>query len=198
MIHRISGPREAATKETSPKNNRLHRRTRFRAFEVANRPRVRGEPRRYSIESNERQRLKQNQRLSVLDLLAITALVALHFAISYLSVKLRDYGVIYFSLVYPTFLTALIQWRFGLAWRAATFAHYPIAVVWAFVFGVTFSFYWRKLPHDFFDRDTVGLEYPIGFGMLAVEAMLFIGVFSTMVYGCFAYWLFRAGNQDGE
>ena len=68
----------------------------------------------------------------------------------------------------------------------------------AFVFGVTFSFYWRKLPHDFFDRDTVGLEYPIGFGMLAVEAMLFIGVFSTMVYGCFAYWLFRAGNQDGE
>jgi len=50
MILRISGPREAATNETTPKNKRLHLRTRFRALEVVNRPRVRGEPRRYRTE----------------------------------------------------------------------------------------------------------------------------------------------------
>ncbi len=48
MIHGPSGPREAATNETSPKNQRLHLRTRFHALEVVDRPRVRGEPRRSS------------------------------------------------------------------------------------------------------------------------------------------------------
>ena len=45
---RIGGPREAATNEQTRTNNRLHLRTRFRALEVVNRPRVRGEPNRSS------------------------------------------------------------------------------------------------------------------------------------------------------
>ncbi len=48
MIHRIGGPREAATNETSPKNQRLHLRSRFRALEVVDRLRDRGEPNRSS------------------------------------------------------------------------------------------------------------------------------------------------------
>ena len=45
---RIGGPREAATNEQTRTNNRLHLRTRFRALDVVNRPRVRGEPQRSS------------------------------------------------------------------------------------------------------------------------------------------------------
>jgi len=46
MIHEISGLREAAANETSPKNNWLHLKSRFRAPEVVDRPRDRGEPNR--------------------------------------------------------------------------------------------------------------------------------------------------------
>jgi len=57
MIRTTSGPREAATNEPPPKNQRLHLRTRFRALEVVDQPRVRGEPRRYPTEiCNERAR----------------------------------------------------------------------------------------------------------------------------------------------
>jgi|GEM_PF-6308373 len=57
MIHGTSGPREAVTNETSPKNKRLHLRTRFRALEVVDQPRVRGEPRRSGTEKNLMRRL---------------------------------------------------------------------------------------------------------------------------------------------
>lgn len=136
------------------------------------------------------------RRFNILDLVAATALVAVHFTIANLSVALREYGAIYVALAFPTLLTALVHWRFKLSWRTATIAHYPIAVAWAFLFGVTFSFYWRQLPHDFFDRQTIGLEYPIRFGILAVEAMLFIAVVSTVAYGCVAYRLTAMVARD--
>ena len=50
---RVRGPRKAATNETSPKNQRLHRRTRFGALVVVKQPRVRGEPNRYPTENIE-------------------------------------------------------------------------------------------------------------------------------------------------
>jgi len=52
MIRGISGLREATTNEPTPKNHRLHLRTRFRALEMDDRQRVRGEPRRYGEERN--------------------------------------------------------------------------------------------------------------------------------------------------
>ena len=74
----ISGPREATKNETSPMNQRLHLRSRFRALEVIDRPRDRVEPRRFPTEQA-RQTLKAaltgpqpatfEERLAIVDLL---------------------------------------------------------------------------------------------------------------------------------
>lgn len=122
------------------------------------------------------------------DLFALAFLVALHFAMCKLAVDFRGNRIIGFTILTPIALTALLQVRFNLTWPVATAIHYPLSLIWAFLHGVTFSMYWNRVPHDFFERDSVGLDTPIRYGLFCTEIWIFVGVISTAVYGLLA-WL---------
>jgi len=150
------------------------------------------------LEPDDCQRCKQMLRFTVPDLMLAAALLAVHFTVAKLAVVSGDYGVFYIALLFPSLLTALVHWRFRLSWQTAMGAHYPIAVVWSFLFGVTCSFYWQQLSSDFFDRQTIGLEHPIGFGLTAAKVMVFVAALSTLAYGCVTYRLCRSiRHEDG-
>ncbi|EMI41110.1 hypothetical protein [Rhodopirellula sp. SWK7] len=125
------------------------------------------------------------------DLLATTAVIALTIAIANASVAYRGTGLPTLALATPLLLTALVHWRFALDWRVATGLHYPLAILWAFGFGVAFSIAWRRVPKTFFERDSVGLDYPLQFGMFSMEVMAIAGIASTAAYGLVSYCIHR-------
>lgn len=120
------------------------------------------------------------------DLFALAILVSLHFTICKLAVDFRGSRSIGFTLLTPIALTGLLQVRFNLSWQVATAIHYPLSLVWAFLHGATYSMIWNRVPHEFFERDSVGLDTPIRYGLFCTEIWLFVGIFSTTVYGFFA------------
>lgn len=125
------------------------------------------------------------------DLLATTAVIALTIATANIAVAYREHHVATFALATPLLITALLQRRFNLDWRVATGIHYPLAIVWAFGFGVAYSFAWRRVPQSFFNRDSVGLDYPLQFSVFAMEVMAVAGLASTAIYGLVSCSLHR-------
>ena len=138
--------------------------------------------------------------IHIRDLLALTAVIALTIAIADLSVAYRDSRLSALPLATPLLLTALVHCRFRLDWRIATGLHYPLAIVWAFAFGVAYSMAWRRVPRTFFERDSVGLDYPLGFGVFSMQIMAVAALASTATYGLVSCWLHRrclAARNDG-
>ncbi|MCC9641604.1 hypothetical protein LOC71_04910 [Rhodopirellula sp. JC740] len=125
------------------------------------------------------------------DLLATTAIIALTIAIANASVAYRGTGLPTIALATPLLLTAVVHYRFALDWRIATGLHYPLAILWAFGFGVAFSVAWRRVPRAFFERDSVGLDHPLQSGMFAMEVMAIAGIASTAAYGLASYCFHR-------
>ncbi|WP_230275635.1 hypothetical protein [Rhodopirellula halodulae] len=121
----------------------------------------------------------------------MTAIIALTIAIANASVACRGTGLPTLALATPLLLTAVVHYRFALNWRVATGLHYPLAIVWAFGFGVAFSVAWRRVPKTFIERDSVGLDYPVQFGMFAMEVMAIAGIASTAAYGLVSYCIHR-------
>jgi hypothetical protein len=120
----------------------------------------------------------------------------LTIAIANASVAYRGTGLPTLALTTPLLLTALVHWRFSLDWRVATGLHYPLAILWAFGFGVVFSIAWRRVPKTFFERDSVGLDYPLQFGMFSMEVMAIAGIVTTTLYGLVSYCIHRCTRTN--
>ncbi len=128
--------------------------------------------------------------LGTRDLFVLVFLGALHFATCKLAVDYRHRWIFGFALLTPMALTALIQIRFRLSLQFATAIHYPLCLAWAFLNGVTYSMYWNRVPHDFFERESVGLDSPLRHGLFCIEVWAFVAIASTTLYG-FGGWLIR-------
>ncbi len=139
--------------------------------------------------------MNPDYQLTVRDLVVVTALVAVHFAVSRLSVSLRGTGVIYLAFTIPSFLTALLHGRLGLGWKTATIMHFVIAVGWGFLFGVTCSLFWRQMPRSFSERDSIDLQNVLAVGILSAVLMAFLAMLTTTIYGAIAYHL---SDHDAE
>ncbi len=126
--------------------------------------------------------------LGIRDLLALVFLIALHFATCKLAVDYRHHWIFRFLILTPIALTALLQIRFQLSLQFATIVHYPLCLAWAFLSGATYSMYWNRVPHDFFERDSVGLGSPLRYGVFCMEVGAFLGFASTTLY-CIGGWL---------
>ncbi|TWU59965.1 hypothetical protein Poly51_02380 [Rubripirellula tenax] len=122
------------------------------------------------------------RQLGTRDLFALILIVALHFAFAKFFVSIREFGLTIVALALPLPLTALLQRRFQMTWVAASMMHYPLSLAWAFCFGVTYSMYYNRLTHDWYERDSVGLTEPIRFGVFSVEVMAVIGIATTALY----------------
>ncbi len=70
-----------------------------------------------------------------------------------------------------------------MTWGCRNFdALLPLSLAWAFCFGVTYSMYYNRLTHDWYERDSVVLTEPIRFGVFSVEVMAVIGIATTALY----------------
>lgn len=120
--------------------------------------------------------------LGIRDLMLLTAIIAAHLAITKLAVDFRENRLSLVVLLVPSALTILIHRRLQLSWHIAAFIHYPVSLVWAFAYGVTFSLCWNRLPHSFFEKSSVGLETPIHYGTFCVEVMAILGIVTSSIY----------------
>ncbi|GAA5505391.1 hypothetical protein [Novipirellula caenicola] len=120
--------------------------------------------------------------LGIRDLMLLTAITAAHLAITKLAVDFRDNRLSLFVLLVPTSLTILIHRRLRLPLHIAAFIHYPVTLVWAFAYGVTYSFFWNRISHTFFEKSSVGLETPIHYGTFCVEVMAILGIVTSSIY----------------
>lgn len=128
--------------------------------------------------------------LGTRDLLVLVFLVALHFATCKLAVDYRHHWICGFLVLTPIALTVLLQIRFHLSLQFATIVHYPLCLAWSFLNGATYSMYWNRVSHDFFERDSVGLDSPLRHGVFCMEVWAFVGIASTATY-CFGGWLIK-------
>lgn len=113
-------------------------------------------------------------------------LVAVHFAVCKLAVDFRAQAAVLLASGVPLPFTALLHRRFRLSWIAATMLHYPLAIMWAFCFGVTYSIYRNSVTHAWYERETVGIEAPIEFGLSAAAGMALVGIPMAGLYGILA------------
>lgn len=121
------------------------------------------------------------------DLLFAVFLVALHFSTCKFAVHYRDHWIPSVLILTPAFHTALLQLRFNLSHQIASISHYPLCLAWAFLHGATYSMFWNRVSHGFFERHSVGLDSPLRYGVFCMEVWAIIGVASTAIYyfvGC--------------
>ncbi|MEZ6092991.1 MAG: hypothetical protein R3C03_01965 [Pirellulaceae bacterium] len=127
--------------------------------------------------------------LAIRDAMLVTAIAALHLAITKFAVDFRDSCVSLVVLLAPTALTLLLHHRLQLRWQFAAILHYFTSLVWAFAYGITFSLFWNRIPHTFYEKNSVGLATPILYGRFCVEVMAIFGIATSFVYAIAAYKL---------
>mgnify|MGYP003675228440 CR=1 FL=1 len=129
-------------------------------------------------------------KFRIFDLLAATLVVGLHFGVTLLLVRYESRFDFLFVLGFPVFLTALVQYRLNLSWIFATLACYPIAIIWAFFYGATYSILWNNQPHDFFEYYVVGPGEPLESSLLNASMMSVYGLPICVLYFVLS-WLSR-------
>ena len=138
--------------------------------------------------------------LSIRDLFAVTLLVAVHIATCKFAVAFRHSALTSIVILMPTAITIWTQRRISCSFTAGSVLHYCITVVWAFFFGVTYSFFYIRAPRDFFEKDSVGMEYPFTYGIFSAEIWAVLGIVTSLLYGGVGYtvvtWIQRGSDVE--
>ncbi|WP_231617837.1 hypothetical protein [Novipirellula aureliae] len=92
------------------------------------------------------------------------------------------------AILMPAIIVALLHRRFQLSLLAACAILYAITIAWGFVGGVTYSLHWIRTPHDFFERNTLGVERPLRYGLLSAQIWLLVGAVYVAIYATLV-WL---------
>ncbi|WP_146410115.1 hypothetical protein [Allorhodopirellula heiligendammensis] len=92
------------------------------------------------------------------------------------------------TILMPAIAVGTLKMRFRLSIFAASAILYPITIAWGFANGVTYSMNWNRTPHDFFERNTLGVEQPIHFGLVCAQIWIAFGILYTAAFAGFA-WL---------
>lgn len=133
------------------------------------------------------------------DLFALTLVIALHLAICKLAVAFRASSYATLVLLAPTALTLWIHGRIGSSWKTGAVTHYMTSIVWAFSYGLTYSFFYiRREPNGFLENNSVGLEYPLSFAITCVQFVALLGIATSLLYGAVGYSLTSWGRQRSD
>jgi hypothetical protein len=123
--------------------------------------------------------------IGVRDLLVGLFLTAICFSICKSQIEGPPDWLIWFAVAIPAIITALMHWRFRLTRFSALAVLYLLVITWGFVGGVTYSLNWVRTPHEWFERESVGADRPIQFGLVAAEIWIVVGVAYVSIYAVF-------------
>ncbi len=123
--------------------------------------------------------------ISTRDLLCGLFLAAICFSICKSQIEGPPYGLAWFAVLMPAIITALLHWRFRLTRFSAFAILYFIVIAWGFVGGVTYSLNWLRTPREFLERDSLGVDQPVRFGLVAAQIWMVVGVAYVSIYAVF-------------
>lgn len=98
----------------------------------------------------------------------------------------------------PAIAVGTLKIRFRLSIFAASAILYPITIAWGFANGVTYAMNWNRTPHDFLERNTIGVEQPIHFGIVCAQMWIALGVFYTAAFAGFAWLISETATKSSD
>ena len=116
------------------------------------------------------------QPLSILDLLLVTLIVAVHLFHFPLAVRYRASQMMYLVPLIPTLITIWIHIRLRLKVLHAIIVHYIVSVFWAFLWGVGYALAATHEPGSSYFED------PVEMGAFCSVQMMLPALFTTFVY----------------
>lgn len=121
-------------------------------------------------------------RISLLQCSLLVLVVAAHFSLSKLAASSNDSVAAILAFIYVFVLAFTIQRLFRLSILRTAIVAYPAGLLWAILFGITYSYYHRALPPIPFDLNTWDKRSPAKFAKVCFEAMLVLGLISCVGY----------------
>lgn len=122
-------------------------------------------------------------QFSLLHLGAAVSFVAIHFFVSRTAALSNDYVTAGLVVVFLLLLGITIHRLFRLTWIQAAFVLYPVSLIWALFFGMTYSLFWNLQQRGPFHMDALGKHLPIQFAGACFEVMLILGLATSIAYG---------------
>ncbi len=128
--------------------------------------------------------------LNTRDIFALTLVVAFHIASCKLAVTYRESSLTSLIFLTPPAITVWLHSRIGVSWATGAVMHYLTTVVWSYIYGMTYSFFYvRRQASVYYEKDSVGLEHPPSFAMFSLEVAAFLGIFTSILYAAIGYAL---------
>lgn len=132
---------------------------------------------------------RSQAQFSLLHLGFTVSLVAGHLFVARVAASSNDFEAIGLVLVYLLFTGCAVQKTLGLNWLQTAAILYPMSLIWAPFFGMTYSFFWNQHRGPW-HLDALGRHIPSEVAWDCFEIMLlFLGPITSIVYGVCAWIL---------
>ena len=127
------------------------------------------------------------QPIGIRDALSVVFLAAICFAICKARVEGTGLWLSWIGIFLPAIVAGALQRRFQTSTPTACAILYPLTIAWGFVGGVVYSLHWIRTPHDFFERNSLGVEQPLHYGLFAAKIWLIAGLLYVLAYAVLAW-----------
>lgn len=127
--------------------------------------------------------------IGIRDAMHVALLASLCFATCKAILNGSPMWLVWVGGLIPALVSASLHWRFRLSLLSACAMLYTTAIAWGFVGGVMYSLHWIRTPHEYFERNSLGVEQPIRYGLVSAQLSLIAGFVYVAIYA-FLFWLF--------